>query len=72
LAAAAVASAVVGTYAGLNAQLIVVAAVLVAPPLFERQPAGENGEPQDSDGAGEAADVAGEGSDEAASGGAAG
>jgi low temperature requirement protein LtrA len=67
-AAAAVASAAVGTYAGLNAQLIVVAAVLVAPPLFERQSSGENGQRQDIDGDGDAADVAGEGSDEAASG----
>jgi low temperature requirement protein LtrA len=70
-AAAAVATAAVGTYAGLNAQLILVAAVLVTPLLAERQSDTANGG-LDGDEAGGAADVGGEGSDEGAGGGAAG
>jgi low temperature requirement protein LtrA len=63
-AAAAIGTGAVGTYAGLNAQLILVAAVLVTPLLAERQPesgnsAGLGGEPRGS------AEVAGEGSAEA-------
>jgi low temperature requirement protein LtrA len=69
-AVAVVATAAVGTYAGLNAQLIVVAAVLVAPLLVERQ-SGRGGS-RDSDGAGGGGDVAGEGSAEAGQGDAAG
>jgi low temperature requirement protein LtrA len=67
-AGVAVASAAVGTYAGLNAQLIVVAAVLVAPLLVERRPSQRNGGRPDSDEARGAPDGAGEGSDEAAAG----
>jgi low temperature requirement protein LtrA len=63
-----VASAAVGTYAGLNAQLIVVAAVLVAPLLVERQPGQEGGARPNRDEARGAPDVAGEGSDEAPAG----
>jgi low temperature requirement protein LtrA len=71
-AATAVATAAVGTYAGLNAQLIVVAVVLVAPLLLERQPNQGNADGPGSDKPDGAPDVAGEGSDESASGGAAG
>jgi low temperature requirement protein LtrA len=72
LTAAAVATAAVGAYAGLNAQLILVAAVLVAPLVFERQSNEANGGRDGRDGAGGAADAAGEGADEATAGGAAG
>ncbi len=71
-AGAALATAAVGIYAGLNAQLIVVVAVLVAPLLAERQPGLGNDASRESDQAAGAADGAGEGSDEADRGGAAG
>ncbi len=70
--AVALASAAVGAYAGLNAQLIVVAAVLVAPLLVEGPSKQENGGRRARDRPGGAADVAGEGSAEADRGGAAG
>jgi low temperature requirement protein LtrA len=68
LTAAAVATAAVGTYAGLNAQLIVVAAVLVAPLLFERKSSEASGERPGRDGTAEESDAAGDGADEAPAG----
>jgi low temperature requirement protein LtrA len=68
-AAAAIGTGAVGTYAGLNAQLILVAAVLVTPLLVERSPdRGGSGAPISL----EAADIAGQAADEAGPDGAAG
>jgi low temperature requirement protein LtrA len=71
-AVAAIATAAVGTYAGLNAQLIVVAAVLVAPLLVERQSNAGDRARQGRNGADGPGEVAGEASAEADQGGAAG